>query len=423
MALSRASLVAVCAVGAMVVAGCGRGDGETAAAPAGTLADGPATGTITMWAQGAEAERLPALLKGFEAANPGVTVNVTAIPWADAHGKYQTAIAGGATPDLAQMGTTWMPDFASAFDAVPQGIDTSDVLPGAKAPTVVKGSTVGVPWYVDTHVVYYRTDMAAKAGYTSPPDTWADFKAMTKAMQTEAGAKWGINLLNPGGTDTFQAALPFVWSNGASLMNGDGSQWTLDTPQMIEAMKYFQSFFTEGIANPNASTAIGARESAFVDGSTPVLIASPSQIGSLDKAGGPGFSGKYGLMRFPKQRSATSFVGGSDLVVFRNSPNRDAAWKLVRWLTRADVQAEWYKATGDLPAVQAAWNDASLSGDPKLAVFKAQLGDVKSPPANTAWTQVAAAADAELERVVKGTDCATAMKALQSAANLIGTGE
>jgi multiple sugar transport system substrate-binding protein len=62
------------------------------------LDDAPATGTITMWAMGAEGEALPDFVKTFEKANPGVTVKVTAIPWDAAHNKIQTAIAGGNTP-------------------------------------------------------------------------------------------------------------------------------------------------------------------------------------------------------------------------------------------------------------------------------------------------------------------------------------
>lgn len=420
---SRTYLTAMLLAGTLVVAGCGRGDdGSTTTAPAAAVASGPASGTITLWAQGAEGEKLPALVKQFETANPGVKVEVTAIPWDAAHNKYQTAIAGGTTPDVAQMGTTWMADFATAFDPTPSGIDTSGMFAGSKGSTQVNGTTYGVPWYVDTRVIYYRTDLAAKAGYTAPPATWDDFKAMAKAMQAKAGAKWGINL-NPGGADSFQSALPFVWSNGASLMNADNSKWTLDTPQMAEALTFYQSFFTEGIADKNVSTAAGAREAAFVDGSTPMLIDAPSAIGQLDQAGGAGFGSKYGVMRFPKRQSSTSFVGGSDLVVFKNSKNRDSAWKLVQWLSQPPVQTDWYKATGDLPAVESAWDDASLAGDPKLKVFRDQLTEVKSPPANTAWTQVSAAADSQLERIVKsGTDPAAAAKALQASADSIGTG-
>lgn len=422
MMLRRTSTAALCVAGALVLAACGRSGTDASSAPAASMPTGKVTGTITVWAQGAEAEKLPALVKGFEKANPGVTVEVTAIPWTNAHSKYQTAIAGGTTPDVAMMGTTWMPDFANAFQAVPSGVDTSDMFAGSKSTNVVKGTTLGVPWYVDTRVIYYRTDLAKKAGYPTPPKTFAEFKAMTKAMQTKAGAKWGINLA-PSGADSFQFSMPFSWSAGASLMNADSTKWTFDTPQMAAGLKYYQSFFTDGVADPRVSTAAGGSEAAFVKGTTPVLINSPAEISAIDAAGGTGFDKKYSVMRIPKDQSSTSFVGGGNLVVFKKSAHSGAAWKLVQYLSKPSVQADWYKATGDLPSVQSAWDDPSLTADPKLAVFKAQLADSKAPPANTAWTQVSAAADTQLEKIVNGTDPASALKTLQSEADSIGTGD
>ena len=77
--------------------------------------------------------------------------------------------------------------------------------------------------------------------------------------------------------------------------------------------------------------------------------------------------------------------------MFKNSENRDAAWKLVQWLSQPDVQVKWYQATGDLPSVETAWNDPSLPDDEKLAVFGEQLKDTNSPPSVPTWTQVSAA--------------------------------
>ncbi|MFD5317367.1 sugar ABC transporter substrate-binding protein [Streptomyces sp. NPDC127098] len=416
----RAFVAAMCGSIPVVLAGCGRG-GTDSPASAGTVPSGRVTGTVRVWAQGTEAELLPELARGFEEENPGARVEVTAVPWESAHDKYQTAIAGGTVPDIGMMGTTWMPDFAGAFQPVPEGLDTGDIFADVKGPTVVDGATVGVPWYVDVRVIYYRTDLAAEAGYPRPPETWEDFRELTRAMQTRAGADWGIALL-PRGTDSFQGALPWIWSAGASLMNGDGTAWTLDTPRMVEALEYYQSFFTDGIADPNMSTEAGTAESAFVDGRTPVLIAGGYEMSLLREAGGDDFDSSYGVMTFPRNESGTSFVGGSDLVVFRDSENSDAAWKLVEYLIRPDVQAEWYELTGDLPASQSAWDDSRLSGDPKLEVFRDQLNDVMSPPANTAWTQVGAAGDTQLERIVRGADPAEALGELQSAAESIGTG-
>jgi multiple sugar transport system substrate-binding protein len=408
---------------ALLLTACGRESaGSSASSSAGPIASGPISGTITLWAQGSEGEALPALLKEFESENPGVKVNVTAIPWDAALSKYQTAIAGGTTPDVAQMGTTWMGDFADSFDATPKEIDASDFFPGSVKSTEVEGTTYGVPWYVDTRVVYYRSDLAEKAGITKAPETWDDFKALAKGLQEKAGAKFGVQLLT-GGAGAFQATLPFQWSNGAKLMNEDGTKWTLDTPEAAQALKYYSSFFTDGIASKAVSTGTTA-EASFVDGSAPMMISGPWHVGLLNKAGGDGFADKYKVAPMPKEKSSTSFVGGSNMVVFKKSKNRDASWKLLQWLSKPEVQLKWYQATGDLPSQQSAWKDPSLAGDSKLSVFGYQLKTTDNPPAIPAWTQVAAAADSEIEQIVKaGKDPAEALKSLQQAADSIGTGK
>lgn len=410
----------------LVLSACGRtsdtGSAAGSSAPAATISSGPATGNLTMWAQGAEGEDLPVLLKEFEAANPGVTVDVTAIPWDAAHNKYQTAIAGGQTPDIAQMGTTWMGDFADAFDPTPSDFDKAGFFSGSVNSTDVNGTKVGVPWYVDTRVVFYRKDLAEQAGYSTFPTNYDDFKSMAKAMQDKAGATWGIQLL-AGGSDSFQSTLPFGWSGGAELMSSGNQAWTLDSPEWTDALRYYQSFFTEGIANPAPNISAGAAESAFVDGSAPMMISGPYEIGNLEKAGGAGFTEKYAVATMPKDKSATSFVGGSNLAVFKDSPNRDAAWKLVQWLSQPEVQVKWHQATGDLPSVESAWKENVLADDEKLSVFGEQLKDTNSPPAVPTWTQVSAAADTQVEQIVKaGKDPAQALKDLQAEASSIGIG-
>ena len=98
--------------------------------------------------------------------------------------------------------------------------------------TKVSGTTYGVPWYVDTRVIYYRKDLAEKAGYSTFPTTGTSFTTMAKALQTKAGAKWGISLPAGGKADDFQSMLFVPWSGGAELMDGDKTKWTLDTPEM-----------------------------------------------------------------------------------------------------------------------------------------------------------------------------------------------
>jgi multiple sugar transport system substrate-binding protein len=211
------------------------------------------------------------------------------------------------------------------------------------------------------------------------------------------------------------------WSNGAELE--DGAKWTLDTPETAEALDYYQSFYTDGIANPAADRSAGAQEADFVSGKTPMLIDGPFLIGQLEELGGAGFSDKFSTAVLPKKESSTSFSGGANLAVFDNSDNAASAWKLVQWLTEPETQAAWYDATGDLPAVQDAWKADALASSATLAAFGTQLETAKSVPAVTTWVQVAAAGDAMLEKIRLGQQTpADGLKELQATADQLGLG-
>jgi multiple sugar transport system substrate-binding protein len=421
---SPAITVATLATAALALSACGRSTGTAASTDqAKDVSSGKANGTITVWAMGAEGDKLPTLAKQFESANPGAKVNVTAIPWDAAHDKFTTAITAGKTPDAAMVGTTWMGEFAGlgALDPTPPSFDKSQFFPGAQKTTEVNGTSYGIPWYVETRLVYYRTDLAKKAGYTTPPKDWAGLKAMAKAMQDKAGAKWGIGL-QAGGQGSWQSIMPFAWSNGASLSK-DGKSYSFDTPEMQEAVKYYQSYFTDGIAD-KAAPATPTTEPDFVSGKVPMFISGPWEMSAVEKVGGKGFKDKYSVAVMPTKKMSSSFVGGSDFAVFKDSKQRDTAWKFVKFLTDPKTQAQWYQQSTDLPSVTTAWKDPSISADTKLAKFGEQLKTAQAPPSFATWEQVAAQFDTEMEKVTKqGADPAAALKTVQQQAESIGTGQ
>jgi multiple sugar transport system substrate-binding protein len=405
---------------ALALTGCGRDAGgkQDSAKPVG---EGKATGTISVWAMGTEGEKLSTLAADFMKENPEAKVTVTAVPWDAAHQKISGAIAGKQTPDVSMIGTTWMGEFAKtgALDPTASLIDKSAFFKGAWDTTMVDGTSFAVPWYVETRCLFYRKDLAATAGFPDGPKTWDDLKAMAKAMQTKAGAKWGLNVM-PGDTGSWQTFLPFAWSNGAEIVK-DG-KFTFDTPETVEALKYYQSFFTEKLA-PIDLPPQGALEQGFINGSIGSFVSGPWHIGLLNDQGGAGFAGKFGVVQMPAKKSATSFIGGSDMAVFKDSKNRDGAWKFLAWLSQPQTQAKWYQLVKDLPAVQKSWDDATMTADPLLTVFGKQLENAKAPPSYPTWEQVAAGLDEEIEKVSKsGTDPAAALNSADAKANAIGTG-
>ena len=403
--------------GAATDAGTGAG---ASGSPAGSAPAAALSGELTVWAMGNEGTKLAVMADKFTEANPDVTVNVTPVDWGQAVAKLQTAIGGSQTPDVSQMGTDMMGQFVEtgALEPVAAGIDPSVFFESAWQTNVVDGQAYGVPWYVETRVLYYRTDIAEKAGITAPPATWDDLKAMAKAMQADGDAEFGISL----GTKNAQEYLPFVWSNGGDVIAEDGT-FALDSPEAVEALTFYDSFFEEGLTPKSVPEGFDITP-AFVAGTHPMFFSGPWHVGLITEAGGADIEGKWAVVPMPKKVSGTSFVGGSNLVVFKDSENKDAAWAFVQFMADPANQVAWYEEATVLPAVQSAWDDPALADDANVAVFGQQLQDTKAPPPISTWNEVGTAINDNLERVTTGdVPPADGAKAMEEEATAIGTGQ
>lgn len=419
--MKNKAILAGAAALALALTGCGRAD--TPAGGGGTTtgaavnASAAASGTLEVWAMGAEGDKLKTLTDKFTAANPGVKVNVTSIPWSSAHDKFVSAASAGQLPDVAQVGTTWEAEFANQIDPTPSNIDTSKFLEGAQKTTVVNGTSLGVPWYVETRVLYINNNVAKKAGVTAAPKTWDELMTTAKAMKEKGGAQYAISIL-PGTEGSWQTVLPLMWSNGGKVNSDDNKTWTFDDAKNAEALTYYQQFFTQGLANkaPVGDTLVAD----FASGKVPMFISGPWMMSAVENDGKMA-KDAYQVAVMPKKESSASFIGGSNMVVFKSTKNRDAAWKLVDFMTTKETQVEWFKTIGDLPSVTAALDDPAVKSDEKFAVFAEQLKTAAAPPSVATWEQVAKQFDATVEKVTKtGADPASSLKALQQQAASIG---
>ena len=420
-------LVATLACIGLLVAACGTNAGTAApGASVGPATQAPAVspaaslgGTLTVWAMGNEGVKLKVLADAFMAEHPGVTVNVTPVDWGQAVAKLQTAIAGKQTPDVSQMGTDMMGQFAAtgALETVPANFEPGTFFESAWNTNIVDGTVSGVPWYVETRLLYYRTDIAEKAGITAAPATWDDLMAMAKAMQAKGDAKWGISL----GTKNWQEYLPFLWSNGGAVMDDQG-KYQLNSTQAVEALTYYASFFKDKLSPTSVPEGFDITP-AFVAGTHPMFFSGPWHLGLIKEAGGSGFETKWAIAPMPKKVSSTSFLGGSNLVVYKESKNKDLAWAFVQYLSDPKTQVAWYAEATDLPAVTAAWDDPALTGDKNVALFGEQLKSTMAQPATATWSELGTSLNATLEKLTTGAMTPqAAADEMQAEAEKIGAG-
>ncbi|MDQ0938759.1 sugar ABC transporter substrate-binding protein [Streptomyces sp. V1I1] len=379
---------------------------------AGAKAD--AKQTLTVWAMGTEGQKLADVAKAYEKQHPNITIKVTPIGWDTVHQKLVAAAAAGTLPDMAQMGSTFMGEFAGMGVLEPVDETTfrkDDFFPAAWNGNVVDGKTYGVPWYVDTRALYYRTDLAQQAGVTEAPSTWSDLQSLALGYQSTAKTKWGISL-QPSGLDTWQNWLPFLYSAGGDLVKN--GKPTLDTPESVRSLTEYRTYFDKGLAKKSVAPGYDVVKD-FGNGSVPMFFSGPWQITNISTQF-PALKGKWKAVAVPGDKTSASFAGGSSLVTFNKSPHKAAATEFQKYLTSARQQADWFTRTSDLPANKAAWQQAPLASDAGLKVFGNQMATAKAVPPLAKWAEFGAQLDSAIESVTQGkASPAEAAKKMQSA--------
>ncbi len=367
--------------------------------------------TLRFWAMGREGEVVQELVRDFEAAHPDIRVDVQQIPWTAAHEKLLTAYVGRAIPDVAQLGNTWVCEFVALDALAPLDarvaastvVREADNFPGIWDTNVIDGTLYGIPWYVDTRVLFYRTDLLAHAGFTTPPTTWAQWRAAMSAVTQQGGTgKYGI--LMP--INEWSQPVILGLQAGSPLLADHDTRSVFTQPDFARAFTWYVNVFRDGLAPPVSNNEVANVYQEFARGTFAMYITGPWNIGEFAHRLPPELQDAWATAPLPgpdaQHAPGVSLAGGSSLVVFRGSEHQDAAWQLVEFLSRPEQQIRFFRLTGDLPAHQAAWQDSALVGDPNAQTFFTQLHHVVPTPKVPEWEQIAALVWQRAEEAVRG---------------------
>src|ERR1051326_98415 len=321
---------------------------------------------LTFWALGAEGDQIAPIVAEFERQNPSIHVVMQQIPWTAAHEKLLTAI-----DEL-------------HFDA-------RDHFAGVWATNVVDGKLYGVPWYVDTRVLFYRSDVLAAVGYPHAPRTWDEWRDAMQRIERERRARFAILLP----TNEFEPILMRALSSHATLLTPDGTRGAFERPEFVRAFTFYVEAFRRGWAPSVSNQLIANLYQQFAQGDFAMYITGPWNVGEFKRKLPPEMQDKWATAPLPALTAAEPFgvsmAGGSSLVIFRGARHRAAAEKLIAFLEEPAQQVRLYEITGDLPARRSAWASPALVNDPHFAAFREQLERVAPMPKVPEWEQIATA--------------------------------
>jgi multiple sugar transport system substrate-binding protein len=359
---------------------------------------------------GREGEVVEELAREFERENPGVAIEVQQIPWTAAHEKLLTAFVGNSTPDMAQLGNTWVSEFVQLNALEPLGarvaasaeVKQASYFPGVWDTNVIDGELYGLPWYVDTRVLFYRRDVLQRAGYDSVPATWEEWKRAMQAMKRELGAE-RYPILLPMNEWVPVAILGL--QAGSPLLADDATRGAFRDPPFRKAFEWYVDLFREGLAPPVRDSEIANLYQEFARSSICMYITGPWNMGEFQRRLPPELQNAWATAPLPSPDAewpGASVAGGSSLVLFKRSEHHDTAWRFVEFLSRPEQQIRFHHLSGDLPARIEAWADSGLANDPHVRAFRVQLGRAIPTPKIPEWEQIASLLQERTELAVRG---------------------
>jgi multiple sugar transport system substrate-binding protein len=374
--IAWALMALVLAVG---VGACGDDDdnsGSNSSASAGASgADSLKGQTVRLWIMpnGPDPKNdIDKLLEPFT-ADTGIEVETEVVGWDVMQDRIRNAAVSGEGPDITQAGTTQVPFFAALQGFEDLSGRVEDIGGDAAYPEGVWQTTQmagqdgiwAVPWFTEARAIYYRKDVLEKAG-VDEKGAFADWDAMTATLQAikdkvpEIDGKPIEPFGSPGkkAYDLVHHVMPFVWDAGGAELSEDNTKSTINTPEAAEGVSYFADLLQKGLYDKSQLQRDGTQvENQFKGGRIAVWIGGPWTYASTartdDENWVPTARENVGIAPMPTAPGGSegyTFVGGSNLMMFKAAKNKDAAWEVMKFMSSDDFQTKYAELLGMFPS-------------------------------------------------------------------------
>jgi multiple sugar transport system substrate-binding protein len=364
--------IAAVLVGALVYSGCGGddegSDNQSSNTQAAKSDIKPGT-TVKLWIMpnGPQPkEDMEASLKPFT-EKTGINVDVEVVDWGVQLDRIRNAAVSGEGPDITQAGTTQVPFFAAlgGFEDLNSRVDdiggSGAYADGVWKTTEVVGQdgTWAIPWFTEARSIYFRKDVLEKAG-VDPASAFATQEDFRNTLQAIKDKVPGIQPFGTPGKKAFDLVhhvMPFVWDAGGAELSEDNSKSAINSPEAVQGVEFFANLVKDGLADPSQLERDGTQvENQFKGGKIAVWIGGPWVLPSAQRKDDtnwvPAARKNVALAPMPAgpNGDAFTFVGGSNLMMFKASQHKNEAWEVMKYLSQDQVQTDYAKLLGMFPA-------------------------------------------------------------------------
>lgn len=346
--LSVAMALTACGSPAASASSASSGTAESAASASEASQDEPVTITYCNFnASGGDEETLQKMYEAFHEEYPNITVEIETIGFDDYFTQMQTRVAGGTAPDCYELN---IENFSACANkgvlAEITGVDLNRIDETALNAFNVGGKQYGLPGNFSNVVLVYNKDLFDQAGLDYPTNDWTqdDVQAAAEAIRALGDDIYGI--YQP---VTYNEFYKVAAQYGGSLLSEDGTQFTINSPENVEAAQMMVDRVLVSNVQPTEVQMGGMGDwDLFMSGRLGMI---PTGIWAFSSfADGCDFDWDIVVEPGAKQK-ATAFFSNV-CVINADSEHKDAAATWITWLCSSDAAAQLRIDAGwDLPAI------------------------------------------------------------------------
>ena len=330
-------------------------------------------------------EVVQSLVDQFEEANPGVTVEITSLPWGQAFEKLATMVQGGQIPDVVEMPDRWMALYANNDQLVDLGpyMESWANADQLNERTVEFGSVVNdtmymVPYGFYLRAMFWNKKLFGEAGLDGPPETMDEFMEASKKISELGGGKAGYCLRGgPGGANGYIMMMLNMMGHD-DYFDAEGNS-SLNSPDAIKGLQFLIDLYQNGYA-PRDSVNWGFNEivAGFYSGTCAMLDQDPDALIAIAERMDPA---DFAVAPMPLGPAGKSFptIGYAGWSMFEASQHKDEAWQLIAHLSSPESNLEWSKFVGVIPIYQGAEQDPAFATE-QYAGWFTELNDERWQP-------------------------------------------
>jgi len=244
-------------------------------------------------------------------------------------------------------------------------------LPALVENNTVNGTLVGMPWFTDAGLLYYRTDLLEKYGFENPPATWVELEQQAKAIQDGERAAnpdfHGFVWQGAAYEGLTCNALEWQYSNGGGRIIEPDGTISIDNEQAAAAFDRARSWI--GTISPEGVTTYKEPESqnVFVPGNAAFMRNWPGTWAITQDATTTPPSpliGKVGVSPLPKGDGAdarnAATLGGWQLMVSKYSKNPEAGIEFVKYMCSPELERAYAIERSHSPTVVSVYDDPEV---------------------------------------------------------------